>query len=146
MLELRLNLIHEGDETFLVTTAHNPGAKPATMVAHPRYYLFELQNEFGQFIRPSKSDAADNELPKRTHYLNVAPSATIELLRLRLDRTRSEELILGPGHYPNPPPLAKARVTYKAADRIMPNLPRDAQKSFFAGPADAISEPLTPKK
>jgi hypothetical protein len=109
----------------------NTSAAPQTVIAHARYLTVEREDEVGQFIRAEVPGFEAAAMPRAADYVTVAPGKTVSLFELDITGL---------------PPKARMRVTYQAADRIMPNLPRDKQRSFFAGPADASTEKAVPPK
>lgn len=141
---LEVRVVAEGSESFVVVEALNQTNDAVTLVAHPRYVLLEVENEFGQYTRGVAGGSAKSELPKSSSYVTAAKQQRVSLLRLPLvlrpgDRA---ELLIGEETFLEPKNKPRIRATYKAADRTMPNLPRNSQKSFFPGPADGISEPV----
>lgn len=134
LLELRLVDHH------LLIEAVNSTGDPVTMVAHARYIQIEVENEHGQYTR-STSRSTLSELPKAANYLTAPKNGRLELFRLPLS-IRPGEIHIGEEIFTTTNPRPKIRATYKAADRAMPNLPRNLQRSFFAGPIDGTSEPI----
>jgi hypothetical protein len=141
---LQLRVLTENEQHFLLIEADNQTNEAITLVAHPRYLLIEVENEFGQYTRgvAVAGSVAKSELPKSTHYLTAGPQQRVTLLRLPLISRSGIEIVIGEERFLEPRSKPRIRATYKAADRTMPNLPRNVQKSFFPGPADGISEPV----
>lgn len=125
VLEAKLTL--EDGGAFLIVEARNDSAQPVTMVAHPRYFKIEVEDEVGQFVSDEASQAGQpSALPRPTDYTTIAPLASHIVARFPFERADRGV-------------KARVRVTYKAADRVMPNLPREKRQSFFAGPVDVVT-------
>lgn len=149
-VSLAIEIVAEGDGAgALVVAATNRSPDPVTVIAHPRYFLVEVENQTKQFARASAVTGAGiaqapASMPRAEDYRTLAPGARATVFRASIVRPASPagDLIVGSHVFSAVSAGARARLTYQASDRIMPNLPRDKQRSFFAGPVDAISDRL----
>lgn len=149
-LTLEAKIVAEpGAGRALQVEAMNGAPSPATITTHARYLLIEVENETGQFVRGvpaagGEVPAGMMSMPRRQDYLTVAPGAAAIVLRSAIERaaTSPGQVTIGELTFSEVAARPRVRVTYHAADRVMPNLPRDEQKRFVAGPLSAEAKLL----
>jgi len=120
--------------------AVNNTKETVTIIALPRYFVIEVEDALGQFVR---GGAVSGALPSAGDYRALKPAERMTLLVLPVARS-GDQVTIGDHTFPDVAPRGRARVTYKA-DRVMPNLPKSKQKSFVAGPLDALTLPIPPE-
>ena len=138
---LELRIAEElGDAFTLVVAVENRSAQPLMLVTAPRYFKVEIEGAHGQYA--TGESTLTPSLPTAKDYERIAPHAKATLLSLTVERSATSPGSVKIGHlaFAGVPSRAKVRVTYKAADRIMPNLPDRERRTFFPGPADGVAE------